>query len=216
MKRGLILSGLTLLLLVPLNGRAQDTVGRTWRKSDPHWVRPNSITLTTSTFGMTAYNGMAFPVFNLEYDHMFYRNISASAIVFYAKTGGGWTTDTYTMEENFFFAGAKVNYNLPIVRNWLYFRTGIGVGVGIHEATNYSMGWTTTPPPSALDSYVKMHGMVDMYVVFRATRWLELRVSPLLLTPSQFIFGSKFDTPYNNTTYFYWNPLGTLGLSVRF
>ncbi len=216
MKKLILLPGLALLVFASSQGRAQDTGNYSWRKSDDHWARKNSITLTTSAFGMTAYNGVAFPVFNLEYDRIIYRNVSVGAMGFYAKVRGGWTTDTYTMEENFFFAGAKVNYNLPIVRNLLYFRTGIGVGVGVHEPTDYNMGWTTTPPPSGLESCVKMHGIVDMYLVFRATRWLEFRVSPLLLSPSQFIFGSKFDAPYYNTTYFYWNPLGTLGLSVRF
>lgn len=205
MKKPILLFGLALLVLAPLSGQAQDTKRSTWRKTDDHWIRKNSITLTTSLFGANAYNGMAsplFPVFNLEYDRMLYDNVSVSATGFFAKIDGDRATDTYTMKEDFFFAGAKVNYNLPVVRNWLYFRTGIGVGVGSHE--------------TALDNYVKMHGMVDMYMVFRATRWLELRVSPLLLSPSQFIFGSKFNAPYSNTSYFYWNPLGTLGLSARF
>ncbi len=215
------MSGITLLLLVSLTAQAQEATERSWRKSDGHWERPNSITFTTSLFGFSAYNAQAmpiFPVFNLEYDRMVYRNWSVSATGFYAKLSGSLATDTYTMRENFLFAGAKVNYNLPVVRNWLYFRTGIGVGVGIHDATEYFMGWPTTPPTPepALESYAKIHGMVDMYLVFRATRWMEIRVSPLLLTPSQFLFGSKFDAPYYNTTYFYWNPMGTLGLSVRF
>jgi hypothetical protein len=229
MKKTTLVLALFALTLAPLQAQtqtqtqaqAQDTGKQSWRKTGGHWERPNSITLTTSLFGATAYNGMAaptFPVFNLEYDRMVYGNWSVSATGFYAKVGGDRATDTYTMRENFVFAGAKVNYNLPLLRNWLYLRTGIGAGVGIHDATDLSMGWPTDPPtpePSP-QKWVKAHGMVDMWLVFRATRWLELRVSPLLVSPSQFIFGSKFDAPHYNTTYFYWNPLGTLGLNVRF
>ncbi len=212
------MSGLALLLLAPSTGQSQDTAEPTWRKSAPHWVRPNSLTLTTSLFGFSAYNAQAmpiFPVFNLEYDRIIYRNLSVSATGFYAKLSGSRATDTYTVNENFLFAGAKINYNLPLLRNWLYLRTGIGSGVGIHDINDFFIVETQTPEPSPR-RWVKAHAMVDMYLVFRATRWLELRVSPLLLTPSQFLFGSKFDTPYYNSTYFYWNPSGTLGLSVRF
>ncbi len=218
MGRLLSLFGLTLLFLVPLTGQAQDMAERTWRKSDPNWARPNSITFTTSLFGFSAYNAQAgpiFPVFNLEYDRIVYRNLSISATGFYAKLDGSLATDTYTMRENFLFAGAKVNYNLPIIRNWLYLRTGIGVGIGIHDANDFFMGETPTSEPP-LHKWVKGHMMVDMYLVFRATRWLELKASPLLLSPSQFLFGSRFDAPDYNSTYFYWNPMGTLGLSVRF
>jgi hypothetical protein len=120
------------------------------------------------------------------------------------------------MRENFAYVGAKVNYNLPIVRNWLYFRAGIGAGVGVHKSTHVFGGELYRGPSIALDTYVKPHVMVDMYLVLRASRWLELRFAPLIISPSQFLFGSTFDEPYNNTTYLHWNAFGTLGISVRF
>lgn len=119
------------------------------------------------------------------------------------------------MEENFAFVGAKINYNLPLVRNLLYLRAGIGAGVGFHKTTDYFMGDTPLPAPP-LDKFVKSHGMIDLYLTFRVSKMMELRVSPLIVSPSQMIFGSKFDVPYENTSYIYWNPLGTLGITVRF
>jgi hypothetical protein len=216
-----LLSSLTLLLFLPSSGQIQEPARSSWRKTTDHWARKNSLTFTTSFLGYSSYEAVAilpeFPALNLEYDRIVYQNLSVSAIGLYAKLDSSMVDDAYEMHENFLFAGAKVNYNLPLVRNWLYLRAGIGAGVGVHEATGYVMGMTSRPVfPPALDTYVKPHVMVDMYLVFRATRWLDLRFAPLLLSPSQFLFGSKFNAPYNNTTYFYWNPMGTLGVSVRF
>jgi hypothetical protein len=125
-------------------------------------------------------------------------------------------TDSYEMRENFAFAGAKVNYNLPLVRNWLYLRAGIGGGVGIHKATCIDMPYLTRDAEPALDRYIKPHIMVDMYLIFRATRWLELRFAPLLKSSSLFLFGSKFNVPRNNKTYSFWDSEGMLGVTVRF
>jgi hypothetical protein len=203
---------------LPVVLTAQESPQSHWRRTDDDWSRKNSITFTTSLFGFTGYNAQAAPVspvFNLEYDRMVYRNLSVSVISLYARIKGSLATDTYTMKEDFYFAGAKINYNLPVIHNWLYFRTGIGAGAGIHDVTDYFMGEAPASEPS-LERRVKAHAIVDMHLVFRATRWLEFRVSPLLVTPTQFIVGSKFNAPYNDKTYFYWNPLGTLGVSARF
>jgi hypothetical protein len=220
----LLLSGIVLLMFVPLVGQAQKVEKSNWRKNDDHWARPNSLTFTTSVLGWSSYEGVALlpkslPVLNLEYDRIVYRNLSISAIGFYAKLDSSMVEDAYEMHENFVFAGAKVNYNLPLVRNWLYLRAGIGGGVGIHEAIGFTLGdigYMPNPPSPVYDTYIKPHIMVDMYLVLRATQWLELRFAPLILSASQFVFGSKFDTPYNNSTYYYRNPWGTLGVSIRF
>jgi hypothetical protein len=213
----LLLSGIVLLMFVPLGGQAQDAVKSDWRKTGDHWARKNSLTFTISTFGFSSYNGWSFPVYNFEYDRTVYRNLSISAIGLYTELKGSYKTDSYEMHENFAFAGVKVNYNLPLVRNLLYLRAGIGGGVGIHKATDIlGGGLMYRPPYIALDSFVKPHFMVDMYLVLRATRWLELRFAPLITSPSQFLFGSTFDVPYNKKTYFFGNYQGTLGVSIRF
>ncbi len=125
------------------------------------------------------------------------------------------------MTENFWFAGAKLNYNLPVVRNWLYLRIGLGVGTGFHDVTNYYLGgfqdpddYVPTPIPTP-GLKVKPHIIVDMYWVFRATQWLDLKLAPLIISPSQLIFGSKFNAPHNNSTYLYFNCFN-LGATVRF
>lgn len=201
-----------------------------WRKTDDHWVRKNSISVTGSTVGMSGYNTAGFGHINIEYDRMIAYNLSVSAMGLYAPGGGGFASDTYTQEEIFYFAGIKVNYNLPVVRNWLYFRIGIGGGVGFHDIRGRSMGecWyggcggpgpADEYPPGAesdLTNRVKVHFIADMYWVFRATEWLELRFAPLLASPSQIIFGSRFNAPYNSQTFYYFNWGGTLGVGVRF
>jgi hypothetical protein len=211
-----ILLGVMLLLFVPLGGQAQESAKSSWRKTGDHWARKNSLTFTASTFGFSGYNGLSIPTFNLEYDRAVLGNMSVSATGIYSNFRYGASTDSYTMNEIFVFAGAKVNYNLPVVRNWLYFRAGLGAGVGVHKSTDVFGGELYRGPSIALDTYIKPHVMVDMYLVFRAARWLELRFAPLLISPSQFLFGSTFDKPYNNTTYFYLNAFGTLGVTVRF
>jgi hypothetical protein len=213
----LLLASLVLMLSVPLVGQAQKVEKSNWRKTADHWVRKNSLTFTVSTFGFSSYNGWSFPVYNFEYDRTAYKNLSISVIGLYTEMNGRYRTDRYEMHENFLFAGVKVNYNLPLVRNVLYLRAGIGGGVGIHKATDIQgAGTLYRSPYIALDPYVKPHVMVDMYLVLRATQWLELRFAPLLTSPSQFLFGSTFDVPYNKRTYFFANYEGTLGVSIRF
>lgn len=203
---------------LPIALFAQEARKISWRKTDDHWVRKNSVTFSATTFGHSRYNGMGMPQYNLEYDRHLPYNLSVGAIGLYAPLKWDAATDTYTMRESFWFAGAKVNYNLPVVRNWLYFRVGVGAGVGYHKVRGFDMGWPQTPPVSAppAEDRVKPHFIVDAYWVFRAAKWLELRFAPGIISPSQFIVGSKLDAPYNDSVYYYWNMLGTLGVSVRF
>lgn len=218
MKRFLFL--LVTAAILPAMAAAQETAKTSWRKSEDNWARKNSVTLTTSLFGFTNYNADAcplLPVFNIEYDRAIGGNLSVSAMGFYAKLDGRLATDTYTMEEKFWFAGAKLNYNLPLLRNWLYLRTGVGAGVGIHRPI-MDYDFLSTADAATRAQYKKRvvaHGVMDLYLVFRATRRLEFKVSPLLISPSQIVVGSKFNAPDNDKTYLYWNPFGTLGMSVR-
>lgn len=191
-----------------------------WRKTGDHWARKNSITLSSYTLTQTSYNGGGFS-FGIEYDRAIVHNLSVSAIALCAPSQWSWATDSYTIHENFYFAGVKANYNLPVVRNWLYFRIGMGGGIGYHDLRSRSFGMIDcregecpTMPP--LENVVKPHFMADMYWVLRAAKWLELRFAPLIVSPSQIIVGSKYDAPYYNSTFFYFNMFGALGISVRF
>lgn len=196
---------------------AQEANKLSWRKTNDHWEQKHSITLTTLELGVGAYNSCSFyPHFALEYDRMLFHNLSFSALALYAPMKYRFATDAYTQTENFYFVGAKVNYNLPVLRNWIYIRAGLGFGAGYHNITGYSMGWTETetPEPSTED-IIKPHIIADVYWVFRATKWLELRFAPLILSPSQIVFGSKFNKPYNDKMFFYTS-MYALGVCVRF
>lgn len=190
-----------------------------WRKTEDHWAGKNSITVFGSVQGWGKYHSWGFGHVGIEYDRILHHGLSVSAIGLYAPMNGNTIDDGYVQEETFTFAGAKVNYNIPVVRNVLYFKVGIGGGVGRHKATGYEMGWPIDPgnatPAPALDTYVKPHLMVDAYWILRATRWLDLKFSPLIVSPSQIIVGGKFNAPYNNSVFRYFN-MGTLGAAVRF
>ena len=194
---------------------AQEANKPSWRKTNDNWEQKHSIVLTASILGVGGYNsfGLFYPHFNLEYDRIAFHNVSFSAIALYAPMKFTFATDTYTQTENFYCIGAKVNYNLPVLRNWLYLRTGLGFGAGYHNIIDYSMVGTT-PEPSPKD-IIKPHIIADVYWVFRATKRLELRFAPLIISPSQIIFGSKFNKPYNDMTFFYTG-MYTIGASLRF
>jgi hypothetical protein len=212
MKRFFLFLILTLLSL-PVALSAQDVRKPSWRKTDDGWTRKNSITLSTSVMNFSSYNAMSIFPLTIEYDRALRYNLSVSAIGIFAPLEGAAATDTHTVREHFWFAGAKANYNLPVVHNWLYLRIGLGMGVGYHiEPDEFSGGiWGKPEPP--VQRWVKPHFIVDMYWVFRAARWLELRFAPGFISPSQFIVGSKLDRSY---IYYYYNAMGTLGATVRF
>jgi len=192
-----------------------------WRKTDDGAARRNSVTVMGSVQGWGKYGSQGFGHFGVEYDRALPYGLSVSATGLHAPMNHNTVMDGYVQEETFTFAGAKLNYNLPVVRNWLYFRVGLGGGVGWHKVTGYEMGYMDPPPaegrPSAPahDTYVKPHLVVDAYWVLRATRWLDLRFSPLVISPSQLIVGGRFNAPYNDSTFRYFN-MGTLGATVRF
>ncbi|MDR0954160.1 MAG: hypothetical protein LBM20_02100 [Rikenellaceae bacterium] len=219
-------SVLTLLVFIPVWG--QTFTGNTdymdftdagvpWRKSANHWARKNSLIMKSSLLGVSSYRAMGMFVSSAEYDRIVYRNLSVSAIGLYTNLGGSLASDTYILRENFFFAGAKINYTLPVSQKLrLYFRVGFGGGVGIHKVTDYDMGENATHPAPALNTSVKPHFLADAYWVFRATPRIDFLFSPYLFSPSQILFGSTFNAPYNDEIYSFWDQFGTLGMSVRF
>ncbi|MDR2937114.1 MAG: hypothetical protein LBU80_07235 [Rikenellaceae bacterium] len=216
MKGAFLFAVVAAVMLAATGARAQ---GRSWRKTEDPWARKNSVTALGSAQGWGKYHSWGFGHVGLEYDRMLRGGLSVSAIGLYAPMNGNTIEDAYVQEETMTFAGAKVNYNIPVVQGWLYFRFGLGGGVGYHKATSIDMGWVEPPEEPvtrpALDTYVKPHLMVDAYWVLRATRWLDLRFSPLILSPSQIIVGGKFNAPYNDSAFRYFN-MGTLGATARF
>jgi hypothetical protein len=225
MLRKYFFSVLALLVFIPVWGQTftDNTNDFTdaalpWRKSADHWAHKNSLTVTTSLLGYSRYRSMGMFVSSAEYDRIVYRNLSVSAIGLYANLGGSLASDTYILRENFFFAGAKINYTLPLVQKLrLYYRVGFGGGVGIHKALDYDMGEDTTHPAPALDTFTKFHFLVDTYWIFRPHPRVDVLFSlPILLSSSHILFGSTFNAPYNDMTFSFWKPLGMLGMSVRF
>lgn len=71
-----------LLLLVVMSGVPVVLAAQTtsWRKTDDDWALKNSISLTTSLFGWTNYNGVGFAPITLEYDRMIHDRLSVSAL----------------------------------------------------------------------------------------------------------------------------------------
>ncbi len=212
---------LPVLLAFPLLLSAKQENARSWRKTGDHWSKKNSITVSASLWEWSNYNAQGFYPINIEYDRALPYNLSVSAIGQYTSLPWQRKTDSYELQEKFWFVGVKANYNLPVVRNWLYFRMGVGVGVGFHRVSDISLGWCfpngcgPEPQPSSANG-AKFHAVADMYWVLRATKWLEFRFAPLLLSPSQVIFGSRYNSPRNDKTFVSFNAMGTLGVSVRF
>ncbi len=210
-------------LILPATLSAQVSENASWRKTEGHQVRKNSIMFSSSLITMTlgGYNSVSILAnFHIEYDRALCRNLSVSGVGLYADlTNGGFGPDVFSVHEHFWFAGVKINYNLPVVRNWLYFRVGLGAGAGIHSITDYDMGFfwepdsRPLPPPPGIR--LKVHMVVDAYWVFRVAHGFDLRFAPLLVLPSYLVFGSKLNVPYNYNTYKYYN-FFTLGATVRF
>jgi hypothetical protein len=205
---------------LPEGEQLPDVAGQpklSWRKTDDHWARKNSITVTGSTMGISEYAVRGMWHVNLEYDRALPYNLSVSAIGLYAPLLDLMIADSSVFFEELWFAGAKANYNLPVVRNWLYLRIGIGVGLGYHKVKNiflYSdFENLTQPEPKDI---IKPYAIIDMYWVLRATKWLEFRFAPGLVSPSQVIVGAKLGSQYFRMPYVYYNMLGTLGVTVRF
>jgi hypothetical protein len=207
MKKVIIMA--TVAVMAAVGATAQSARNPTWRKTDEHWARKNSVTALGSLFGWNAYHSWGVGHIGLEYDRFLRRGLSVSAIGLFAPMYGSG-------RESFSFAGAKANYSIPVVRNWLFFRVGIGGGIGWYRAVDFPEGvWNEHTPRPAPGTYVKPHLMVDAYWVLRVTRRLDLRFSPLLYSPSQFIVGGRIEAPHIHTTFKYIN-WGTLGVTVRF
>ncbi len=189
-----------------------------WRKTDDHWTRKNSISVTGYAMSFSTYGTVGFGHTKIEYDRALPYNLSVSAVgIVYAPLQESMIADTYRAYENFWFTGVKLNYNLPVVRNWLYLRMGVGIGVGFHNVTKINLsGWFDEGPPPPPRNWTKVNAIVDVQWVLRVNRWLELRFAPGLVSPSQFIVGPSFNDPYFEGAYFYFDMMGMLGATVRF
>lgn len=227
MKR-IVLLILAAALSVPPTVLAQDGKKPSWRKTEDQWARKNSITGTISLFGATNYTGCGIGQIGVEYDRVLPFNLSVSVTGQCAPCPMPTSKDSYSLNEIFYFAGVKLNYNLPVVKNILYLRIGAGGGVGYHQVIHRVMGmcWNSgcgesepsvePKPKPPLKDVVRGHFMFDLHWIVRVNRKVELKFAPLIISPSQIIFGSKFNEPYNDTNYIYFNAFGTLGVGVRF
>jgi hypothetical protein len=169
-----------------------------------------TITFTPSLFGMGSYYNFSIFPSTLEYDRQLGHNFSVSLMGLSSGAnifaGDSWEDDLYVHDKRFVFAGAKLNYNLPVARKWLLFRAGIGGGVGWHHTVLYENGRPNTTQP---------HFIVDAWWVIRAGRRVELRFAPLLVSPSQLLGGSTFGLPGEGIR-FTWLNYMPVGVGLRF
>ncbi len=185
-----------------------------WRKTEEPWVRKNSIAMSLSAMGFFGNEARSFGAIGLEYDRAVYRNLSVGATGLYAPfCTPGDTAGSYIKTGTFWFAGAKLNYNLPVVRNWLYFRIGAGAGLGVQHIHGAIATADEQAPPSP-DTRISPHLVVDAHWVLRVSRSVDLRFAPFVISTSQYIFGSRLHRsggkPFEHADFF------TFGAAMRF
>lgn len=193
-----------------------------WRQTENPWESRNSIIFVWNGFSGTSYNASGyFESFSLEYDRFISDRFSLSLTGHYNHLPGRLATDTHTVAENYTLIAAKANYSLPIVGNWLYLRGGVGIGAGIHDITGVSWGWHAPEGYEDVDTEtmrgtkVRPELIVDLNIVFRVSRHIDILLSPLIITPSRLIFGpagfnEPYDSPYLNIDFF------KVGVAARF
>jgi hypothetical protein len=72
----------------------------------------------------------------------------------------------------------------------------------------------TNPDPPTLDTKFHPHWVVDAWWILRVSRRVDLKFAPLIVYPSQYIFGGELhrsgNKPFDHVGFF------TMGASVRF
>ncbi len=157
----------------------------------------------------------SFAAVGLEYDRVLRARWSVGAVGLYApichagERAGAWDRDGA-----FVFVGARASYTLPVVRGWLYFRLGAGGGIGVqhrHESAHRG----DVPAPDH-DTHIMPHLLIDGNWVLRVSRAVDLRFSPLVVYPSQYIFGLGSSLHRTSDTKFEYANFFPLGVTVRF
>ena len=177
----------------------------------------NTLTFAPSLFGIGSNEGASLATAGFEFDRVLRDKFSVSAMWFhsgYAWHLMGGLDDDY--DRYFHFAGAKLNYTIPVSRRWLLFRVGLGAGVSRHyeELSDHYMSQHRVVKLVEASPKYKFHVIADAWWVVRAGRRVEFRFAPLLVSPSQLLVGSTLDDP--EKTPFAWCNFMTLGLGVRF
>ncbi len=218
---------LFLLLIAPpaaLSGQYAGKRSRPACAPDP-WEKKNMISFDLSAVSASAYAGVGILPVTIEYDHVVGRNFSVGAMGHYASYPATIVTDSYEIHEHFAMLGAKASYSLPIVRGKLYLKFGLGVGVGYHDIFDVSLGWVDQEyyerygwvyDKLTSQGVWRLHLLADIHWIVRIKKRHELKLSPLPIAPSRFIFAPKgFDEPHVSP-YFTYNLGITAGYGYRF
>ncbi len=174
-----------------------------WRKSEAPPARKHSITAHFSPLVLFD-SGDGLGAIGLEYDRALPHNLSVGAVGLYAPL---YKTRRY--DGTYWFASVRAGYTLPVIRGWLYFRVGAGIGIGVQPGY-FTQG--DTPEVFYIRTRVDPHMIIDANWVLRVSRRVDLRFSPLVVYPSQYIFGLG-SSPYSRFEYINMFPVGA---TVRF
>ncbi len=189
------LLALLLLLALPAALPARDPGKVPLRDlDDGYWERKNLISAGTSLLSMNGYPSSVgiFPV-TIGYDRRIVAGFTLGVTAHYANHLITFVTDSYEVYEHMAFFGAKAGYDIPIVRNRLYLRVGLGAGMTYHHIINRSWGMMDYPPgedprpAGPLKDMTRFAVSADLHWVFRVTRSMELMLAPLIFSPSQII-----------------------------
>ncbi len=198
--------------LSTVNASAQDG---SWRKTEDPAAFKHSITINFSAMGFFGNEARSFGAIGLEYDRVLPRRWSVGAVGLYApichegQKAGEWPKDGA-----FWFAGARASYTLPVVRGWLYFRVGAGAGIGVQHRNESA--WQGEVPVAVSDIRIMPHLIVDGNWILRVSRRVDLRFSPLIVYPTQYIFGLGSSLHRSGGTKFEYANMFPFGATVRF
>ena len=186
-----------------------------WRKAEDPAAFKHSLTANFSAMGFFGNEARSFGAIGLEYDRALRRNWSVGAVGLYAPIcHQGTKAGEWPKDGAFWFAGARAGYTLPVVRGWLYFRVGAGGGIGVQHR-HESAPWGEVPAPTN-DTRIMPHLMVDGNWVVRVSRRVDLRFSPLVIYPAQYIFGLGASLHRSGDTKFEYANMFPVGATVRF
>lgn len=82
------------------------------------------------------------------------------------------------------FSGMLYHY-FPLIKNRLYLRGGVGLGAGYHYG--YKTGFAHSDVKDQVLPYIT----VELQAVIRLNNGIEIKLSPLLVSPSRFMYSLK-------------------------
>lgn len=195
-----------------------------WRHREPEWTSRNSIAARTSLLYFTSYDtAIPLPVY-VEFDRFFRDRWSWSALLHFSHFGIP-DSDRDNLQLSLCAASVslsgKVNYTVPLIKNILYLRIGAGLGLSYFYDARSSWGLFIKDEQNGITAgpvtdKLRPTFVFDMLFIIRASRWLDVTISPLLFLPSTLIYTPwPFNEPLNDKHYSAIDIL-SIGIRVRF